>query len=299
MKKLTLYVLLLWAASTAATAATALTEPAGARPGWHDETMPAGMERSDTEGEYLWKKDGAIMVYVPAGPFPMGSENGASDEKPVHEVYLDAFYIDKHEVSWAQWKATGFPFSERPGSRLPEPQAPDWGILDGHPLLNASWNDAKRYVEWAGKRLPSEAEWEKAARGTDGRTYPWGDEPPNFDRAVWREHPIAQDSTAPVDCCEQGASPYGALNMVGNVYEWVEDTYDPRYYAKSPKRNPVNREKGPYRVLRGGAFVLEKDTLRAAYRYRLLDIDRTPYIGFRTVVSGVGEAGGVEGKPRR
>lgn len=262
--------------------------------GWHGEAMPAGMERGETEGEYLWKKDGAVMVYVPPGPFPMGSADGASDERPVHEVDLDGYYIDKHEVSWAQWKKTGFPYSETPGSRRPQPEAPDWGILDDHPLLNASWKDAKKYAEWAGKRLPTEAEWEKAARGTDGRTYPWGNQPPSFERAVWKDHPIAKESTAPVACCEKGASPYGALNMAGNVYEWVEDYYDAKYYSRSPRKNPVNRDKTPYRVLRGGAFVLEKEPLRAAYRYRLLDIDRTPYIGFRTVVSGVSSASEAE-----
>ena len=266
-------------------------EPSEDREGWYGETLPAGLVRGDAEGEYVWLKDGSIMVYVPPGPFPMGSDQGASDERPVHEVHLDGYYIDKHEVTWRQWKEAGLPYSERRGSRLPQPEGPDWGIVDEHPLGSASWQDAVKYAEWAGKRLPTEAEWEKAARGTDRRKYPWGDDPPDFDRAVWKEHPIAGESTAPVTCCEEGASPYGALNLAGNVYEWVQDYYDPKYYERSPKRNPVNRTESQHRVLRGGAFILGEDQLRSAYRYRLLEIDRAPYIGFRTAIDGVKKEG--------
>jgi len=272
---------------TAAAPAARAVEPPADRVGWHGETLPAGLERGEAEGEYVWTKDGSTMVYVPPGPFPMGSEQGASDERPVHEVDLDGFYIDKHEVTWRQWKVSGLPYSERRGSRLSQPEGPDWGIVDDHPVGSVSWKDAVKYAEWAGKRLPTEAEWEKAARGTDGREYPWGDEPPSFDRAVWKEHPIAERSTAPVTCCKEGASPYGVLNMAGNVYEWVEDFYDAKYYQRSPRRNPVNRRESQYRVLRGGAFILGKEQLRSAYRYRLLEIDRAPYIGFRTAVDGV------------
>ena len=226
------------------------------------------------------------MVYVSPGTFPMGSAEGDRDERPVHEVHLDGYYIDKHEVSWGQWKRSGLPYSKELGRRRPRPEPPDWGIVDDQPVLNVTWHDAKAYVAWAGKRLPSEAEWEKAARGTDGREYPWGSEPPTFERALWKDHPIARESTAAVDCCAAGAS-YGALNMAGNVYDWCEDVYDPGYYARSPRRNPVSLGKGRHRVLRGGAFVLEVEDLRSALRYRLLPEDRAPYIGFRAVVSGV------------
>ncbi|MCB1033373.1 MAG: SUMF1/EgtB/PvdO family nonheme iron enzyme, partial [Acidobacteria bacterium] len=256
--------LLLLAASAGAT-----TQP-GAAKGWHGEALPAGMEKSPREGEYIWKKDGSLMVYVPAGTFPRGSHKGQKDETPVREIYLDAFYIDKYEVSWGQWKASGLPYRE---TDLEEPQKspgpPDWGIVDDQPVVNVTWHNAQEYLTWAGKQLPTEAQWEKAARGTDGRTYPWGEEPPNFDRAVWREHPTAEASTAKIDCCAAGASPYGVFNMAGNVYEWCEDTYDGKYYATSPDRNPVNRGKGRYKVLRGGAHVLEIEDLRSALRYRL------------------------------
>jgi formylglycine-generating enzyme required for sulfatase activity len=258
------------------------------RTGWHGEVMPEGLVRGEVEGEYVWRRDDSIMVYVAPGPFPRGSDEGSRDEKPVRQVWLDGFYIDKTEVSWRQWKLSGLPYSEDPSSRLRHTRAPDWGIVDEHPVLNVSWDEAKAWVKWAGKRLPSEAEWEKAARGTDGRRYPWGDSPPTEERAVWIDHPIALESTAVVSCCSEGASPYGALNMAGNVYEWCEDTYAADYYARSPEKNPVNREEGPYRVLRGGAFVLEVEDLRSAYRYRLRPEDRTPYIGFRAAISASG-----------
>lgn len=258
---------------------------AGERLGWYGEAMPEGLVKAEAEGEYRWEKDGAVMVYVPPGPFPMGSAEGAPDEAPVHRVYLDGFYIDKHEVSWGQWKLSGLPYSPEPNSRLPRPAAPDWGIRDDHPVVSVSWEDARAYAAWAGKRLPTEAEWEKTARGTDGRTFPWGSEAPSFERAVWKEHPTSSQSTAPVTCCAAGASPYGALNLAGNVYEWCEDVYAADFYARSPEANPVHRGPGRHRVLRGGAFVLPAEDLRSAFRYRLLPQERVPYVGFRTVVS--------------
>jgi len=253
--------------------------------GWHGETMPVGLVRGATEGEYLWKKDKSVMVFVPAGSFPMGSAEGPKDERPVHQVHLDGYYIDKYEVSWGQWKASGLKYNESVESRISEPRAPDWGILDDHPVLNVTWYDAKDYVAWAGKRLPSEAEWEKAARGTDGRKYPWGSDPPTFEQAIWVDHPMALESTAPVTCCASGASPYGVFNLAGNVYEWCEDVYERDYYSRSPAKNPINDTKGKYRVLRGGALVLEIEDLSSTLRYRLLPVDRTPYIGFRSALS--------------
>jgi formylglycine-generating enzyme required for sulfatase activity len=264
-----------------------LSSPSAAeeRLGWHGETMPEGLGRGQKEGEYVWERDGSVMVYVPAGSFPMGSEEGHIDERPVHRVYLDAYYIDKYEVSWRQWKDSGLTYHVSPLSRHPEPKAPDWGIVDEQPVTYVDWHFARKYAELVGKRLPSEAEWEKAARGDDGRLYPWGNEAPTFERAVWKEHPTAKLMLESVDCCEAGASPYGALNMAGNVYEWCEDTYDRSFYEGSPERNPSSTEGGPYKVLRGGAFVLEIEDLSSTLRYRLLPQDQTSYIGFRTVLS--------------
>ena len=270
------------------------------RLGWHGETMPDGLVRGEKDGEYVWEKDGAVMVYVPAGAFPMGTEDGEYDEKPVHEVWLDAYYIDKYEVTWGQWKISGLPYETQQFSRHPVPDPPDWGIVDTMPILNVSWINAKKYVEWAGKRLPTEAEWEKAARGTDGRRYPWGDEPPDFDRAIWKDHPIALRSTGDVDCCAAGASPYGVHNMAGNVYEWCEDVYKKNFYAQSPRENPVqlDESEGRYRVLRGGAFVLDLADLRSTLRYRLYPEDKAPLYRISCRGFGDSEDRGLT-KPRR
>ncbi len=264
----------------------AAAEPGGPRQGWHGETMPAGLERGKKEGEYVWKKDGATMVYVPPGPFTMGSDKGEVYEKPAHTVELDGFYIDKYEVSWRKWKESGLRYLEEPNDRLQVVQAPDWHIHNAQPVVNVAWPDAKSYAVWAGKRLPTEAEWEHAARGTDGREYPWGNEPLSFERAIWVEHPISRISTAPVNCCQAGASPYGAVNMAGNVWEWCEDSYSPGFYASSPRKNPVNLTKESTKVLRGGAMQLDPKFLRTYSRYWLSDVDRVSDIGFRTVVSG-------------
>ncbi|HSR51680.1 MAG TPA: SUMF1/EgtB/PvdO family nonheme iron enzyme [Acidobacteriota bacterium] len=253
--------------------------------GWHGEPLPEGLKKGEERGQYVWEKDQSVMVYVPAGWFPMGSPDGPENEQPVHRVYLDAYYIDRHEVSWRRWKLSGLPYAGFQFARVRYPESPDWGILDDHPVMSVNWKYADKYAQWAGKRLPSEAEWEKAARGTDQRRYPWGNSEPTFDKALWLDHPMAKEKAAPVDCCQEGASPYGLLNMAGNVYEWCQDYFEADYYKRSPERNPVNTEPSRYRVLRGGAFVLEKEDLRSALRYRLRESDRAPYIGFRTVIS--------------
>ena len=257
----------------------------GSRLGWHDEVMPEGLQRGPREGEYLWPKDASIMVYVPPGTFPMGSEEGDPDEQPVRDVFLDGFYIDKYEVSWRQWRLSGLPVpKDIDGGPVPE-HKPIWGRGDDLPVTYMKWHDAKAYAAWVGKRLPSEAEWEKAARGTDGREYPWGNEPPTFERAVWKEHPIGKESPAPVDCCEAGVSPYGVHNMAGNAFEWCEDWYDAKFYSRAPDRNPINLEKRRHKVLRGGAFVLDPIDLRAPLRYRQYAIEGQDYVGFRTALS--------------
>ena len=121
--------LLLWSSSSASD-----------RQGWHGEVMPEGLEKGTQEGEYLWEKDNSVMVYIPPGPFTMGTDSGTVNERPAHEVYLDGYYIDKYEVSWRQWKLSGLPFSDHQFARRPYPEAPDWGIRDNFPVMSVSFH---------------------------------------------------------------------------------------------------------------------------------------------------------------
>ena len=232
--------------------------------------------------------DGMELVYVPAGSFMMGSEDGDEDEKPVHELHLDAYWIDRTEVTNAMFERFVDATGHDAGS--------DWrneasGKAD-HPVVSVNWHDAKAYCEWAGRRLPTEAEWEKAARGTDGRVYPWGDAAPaghllNFaDKRSgldWADTAVddGYERTAPVGSYPAGASPYGAADMAGNVWEWCADWYDENYYAVSPKDNPQGPATGEYRVVRGGSWYSTVGNVRAANRAWFTPDRRSGYSGFR------------------
>jgi iron(II)-dependent oxidoreductase len=174
-----------------------------------------------------------------------------ANEQPQHRVYLDEFYIDKYPVTNAQFerfvKATGYKAGD------------DWRKYytkgkEKHPVVCVSWNDASAYCKWAGKRLPTEAEWEKAARGTDGRIWPWGNAWDKSKCNLWEGGPA---TTTPVGSYPAGASPYGVMDMVGNMWEWCADWYDENYYyyRNSPKRNPRGPNTGQWRVLRGGSWM--------------------------------------------
>ncbi len=243
-------------------------------------------------------KDAMVMVFVPAGEFVMGSADSdasaRADEKPQHRVYLDAFWIDRTAVTNAMFasfaqasgyvtdaerKGRGFAWNgrnwfdkqnweEREGASWRHPNGPDSAINDlaSHPAVQISWNDAVAYCRWAGGRLPTEAEWEKAARGTDGRLYPWGDA---FDCKLGNFGGVDCDGyrqTAPVGRFPAGASPYGALDMAGNTWEWVADAYAEDYYARSPNRNPPGPDGGALRVMRGGSWFYGREDVRSARR---------------------------------
>jgi len=229
--------------------------------------------------------DGMVMVYVPAGEFLMGSSDAdsqASDnEKPQHTVYLDGYWIDRTEVTNAQYRKC----VEAGPCRRPECWDDENYNTPDQPVVCVSWDDARAYAAWAGGWLPTGAEWEKAARGTDGRIYPWGNGPPDCDKVNYSG---CVGYPAAVGSYSLGASPYGALDMAGNAWEWVADWYDEGYYARSPAHNPQGPDAGDYRVMRGGAFDKEVGRVRCAAREMEYPSDRDIVNGFRLVASPAG-----------
>jgi len=239
------------------------------------------------------KETPLAWVSVPAGEFEMGADDAqaAADEKPKHKVSLDAFLIGKYEVTNAQYHT----FVKATGHRSPEnccdPKYNLWkgdltlAAVEELPVINVSWDDAVAFCKWNGARLPTEAEWEMAARGTDGRIYPWGNDPPSGNRANYSFDPVSvwdgPASLAKKDQYEFGQSPYGAFEMAGNVWEWVQDWYDENYYKSSPEKNPTGPEKGEGRVIRGASWRNTAEMLRAANRNKHVPTERRVYIGIR------------------
>jgi serine/threonine-protein kinase len=206
---------------------------------------------------------GHEMVLVPAGAFPMGPDR--------REVRLDAFYVDRLPVDnlqfWTFVTITGYRPEDHDAARfLHHVRGKVPPALEHHPVTYVSWDDARAYASWAGKRLPTEAEWEKAARGTDGRKYPWGRAEPSPVRANYGQH---HGGTTPVGAFPDGASPYGVLDLAGNVWEWCEDYDDPSFYADGPTYNPKNTrrpEQKPLLVMRGGSWLYGPRSLRTFSR---------------------------------
>jgi formylglycine-generating enzyme required for sulfatase activity len=254
------------------------------------------------------------LVRVPAGEFTMGTSDADPeaylDEQPQHQVLLDEFLIGRTPVTVAQFsafaQATRFRTrAERdgasyvwPGVQREKAAGADWwhpwgpqsdvrGKSD-HPVTHVSWGDAAAFCRWASEvagrsvRLPTEAEWEKAARGRDGRPYPWGTQADlaercNYDRAVG-------DTTAVGRYSPQGDSPHGCVDMAGNVFEWVADWYEENYYQRSPGESPPGPAGGEYRALRGGSWNTEARVVRAAFRYRYRPGYSSNDLGFRVAV---------------
>lgn len=232
--------------------------------------------------------DGMIMVYVPAGGFLMGSTSedplADDDEKPQRRVFLDAFWIDQTEVTNEMYAAflndQGNKFeggdtwldADDPAVRLKHVDG-NWQSEVGyedHPVIEVNWFGARAYCEWAGRRLPTEAEWEKAARGTDGRTYPWGEGKPSVVQLTCDQANFAgcEFDTRSVGKSLSFASPYGILDMSGNIAEWVADWYDADYYETATNRNPQGPTSGTYRVMRGGSWSRNFRMSRTASRDR-------------------------------
>ncbi len=230
--------------------------------------------------------DGATMVFVPAGEFTMGS-NDNDDEKPAHQVSLDAFWMDKHEVANALYKkCVDAGKCTAPSEKKSFTHEAYYGDAryNNYPVIYVSWNDANAYCSWAGKRLPTEAEWEKAARGpssaNDRRIFPWGN---TFDANLVNSSEGFRGDTVAVDSFPNGASGYGVLNLAGNVWEWVADWYDPNYYANAPRNNPKGPSAGQQRVLRGGAWFFNQLSVRTSLRYSYLPGAGSYLVGFRCV----------------
>ena len=207
----------------------------------------------------LVDEKGVTMRLVSTGEFSMGSGSGDSDEVPVHVVSLDAYYIDKYEVTNALYKVceiAGACYEPHDISNYASSQYAD------HPVLYVDWNMAKTYCEWRSAQLPTEAQWEKAARGTDGRTYPWG-EGIDCSKANYLS---CSGSTSSVLTHQSGISPYGVYDMAGNVWEWVADWYSENYYGTSATENPTGPDSGTQRVLRSGAWNVGPDVVRTSLR---------------------------------
>jgi serine/threonine-protein kinase len=284
--------------------------------------------------------DGMVMVYVPAGEFKMGAPGLEwirwpqsqrelkrmyykpflfTDEIPQHVVYLDAFWIDKTEVTVAMFRtfveATGYkttaerqgwgkPWTDGPkelewpkvnGTDWQHPYGPESTAKDDHPVTQVSWEDAAAYCKWVGGQLPTEAQWEKACRGTDGRMWPWGN---TFDGTRvsscdaqcpierWKDDSFDDGYAfaAPVGSFPAGVSPYDALDMVGNVWEWVADWYEKDYYHDSPYKNPLGPASGTLRAMRGGAWYDTDVWVTCTVRHQNPPWDRYSDVGFRCVV---------------
>lgn len=205
---------------------------------------------------------------------------GEYDGKPQHEVYLDEYSIYKYPVTVAQYRQ----FCQSTSRAMPE--APSWGWPghDSHPIVKVTWEDAYAYAQWAGVCLPTEAQWEKAARGTDGRLYPWGNE---WDASRCNNYCSTSrlEKTSRVVSFPSGASPYGALDMAGNVFEWCANWYDGIYYQHSPACNPSGLEAGSERVVRGGSWISQSPQhLLVTFRFWHLPLRTSNRHGFRCVL---------------
>ncbi len=239
---------------------------------------PAAVSATPGPNDRVNQKDSSVLVQVPAGAFKMGADGAQAEavEKPVHEVTLPAYWIGKHEVTNQQFERFVAATNHDAGTTWKQAAAKSGPKA---PVTGVSWNDAQAYCKWAGLRLPTEAEWEKAARGTDLRQFPWGNtwdvkKSWFLDSSGLKAHDVG---TLPA-----GASPFGCLDMAGNAYEWVEDWYEA--YPGSKLQNPDFGKR--YRIVRGGCWYSNgpKD-VRAAARLRFINSDRVDGVGFRVAAS--------------
>src|SRR6476620_9772254 len=252
------------------------------------ETVPEATEDPSSEPESTANEEPLPeeMVVIPAGPFVRGTTNGGFDEQPQRTIYLETFSIDRYEVTNHQYQE----FVQATGHRKagpPSRYAKSIGKMRGtnQPVVYVSWDDANEYCRWKGKRLPTEAEWEKAMRGPDGRLWPWGSqEKPNG--ANWARVQDGYEVSARVGTFLTDKSPYGIMDGAGNVMEWVADWYQESYYKESPDKDPPSPEFGTYRVMRGGGYTTSGGDIRITSRSKMVPDFRDETIGFRCAISG-------------
>ena len=229
--------------------------------------------------------DGMTMLYVPAGLFTMGTDSGTNDERPVHTVTLDAFWIDKTEVTNAMYALCVKAGQCSAPSQKSSAKNPNYfgnSQFDTYPAIYVTWENANAYCKWANRQLPTEAQWEKAARSDQKYVYPWGDTKPDQTKLNYSDH---VGDTTEVGKYPSGASIYGAMDMTGNVWEWLNDWYDESYYGRSPAQNPTGPTSGQYRILRGGAWGNYDFDVRTSNRSKLEPTNFNDIIGFRCASS--------------
>lgn len=239
------------------------------------------------ERKGLGKGNGITVISLPGGTFTMGSNNGDGDEKPPHSVTVSAFRVMKTEVTVAQYRACheAHPKDCTKPRSMQDEYFCNWGHKDrdNHPINCVDWHQAKAFAAWIGGRLPTEAEWEYAARGTEGREYPWGNGPePSCERAVMAG--CTRSETTPVCSRPAGNTPEGLCDMAGSVWEWVEDRWGNYPGPQEAQHNPLGPENGPLRVLRGGSWANVGSNLRGAVRDRRDPTSRFSGQGFRVVI---------------
>src|SRR5437867_3806198 len=265
----------------------------GVAPPPEDPNLPTALvpvEASSPGSDQPIKEE---MILIPAGPFIRGTAAGGFDEQPVGTIFLDSFMIDRSEVTNHQYQQ----FIQATGHRRAAPPARyarNLRRMSGvnQPVVYVSWEDADAYCRWKGKRLPTEAEWEKAMRGTDGRLFPWG----NNQDPLASNQGVSKDGfevTAPVGTFQKDVSPYGVADGAGNVLEWVADWYAEGAYRIPSLRNPKGPEFGTFKVLRGGAYTSHGSDIRITSRSKMVPDFRDETIGFRCAVSEDRKGGSV------
>ena len=253
-------------------------------------TTEASSGNTEAGSERVSSGDGMVQVYIPQGSFQMGGmdSTASTDEKPVHKVDMKGYWIDKVEVTNAMYLLCVQAGVCSPPQNLTSETRQSYfnnPEFNDYPVVNVSWDSARQYCEWAGRRLPTEAEWEYAARGTTINTYPWGEDKPDATRANFN---YMLGDTNRVGSYTSGASPFGVLDLAGNVFEWTNDYFDGEYYASGPASNPsgpLARSAYYKRSVRGGSFADGEAEIRAANRASVLgpnfdaDLGSAAYVG--------------------